>query len=99
MKRVRIALAVVTTQLLGLLSIFVMFSASRDYLLTLTISLVFALLHFLSASVFIRTSPRGYGLLVAPVSAGIAAALFVNANRFVSVFSKALLELASSRSL
>ena len=95
MKRARIALAVVAAQLPGLVSIFVVFSASPDYLLTLTVSLVFALLHFLSASMFIRTSPRWYGLLVAPVSAGVAAALVVNANRFVSVFSKALLGLAS----
>ena len=91
-RAVRIGLFAVLTQLFGLMAIFVMFAASPDYLRTLTISLVLALLHVLSASVFIRTSPRWCVLLILPISVSLAIALVVNAPRFASVFSQALSE-------
>jgi len=83
------------TQLLGLASIFVMYASSPDYLLVLTISVVFALMHVLTASMFLRMAPRWCALFIAPISAGVGIALVLNAGRFISVFSKVISELVS----
>jgi hypothetical protein len=85
----------VITQVLASVSVFVMYASSPDYLFTLTMSLVFALLHVLTASMFIRTSPRWCALLVLPFSAGVAVALILNAGRFAYVYTKALSDLVS----